>query len=79
MAPPEKKPNMGMYDKAIKEIERRHGQWARVRVFTNNQSAYSASGALKKKLDMKHWDVQIGKQEDDTFGLFLRYNRDGKK
>lgn len=76
---PEKRPNLGMYQKVIAEIERRPGQWARVRVFKNKESAYSARSALQKKLNQDKWDVEIREQEDGMTGLFLRYHRNGKK
>ena len=78
MTPPGTQRQFGMYTNAIREIERRPGQWARLREFERKESAYSAQGALKKKLG-EGWEILVRTQEDGLHGLYVRYSRNDKR
>jgi hypothetical protein len=65
-----------MYDKALAEVKKRPGQWARLRVFDNTGGAYSASGGLRKRFDGDgRWEVAVRPLANgaEGFGLYVRY------
>jgi hypothetical protein len=63
-----------MYDKALAEVKKRPGQWARLRSFDNSGAAYSASGGLRKRFDGDgRWESAVRPLPQGGYGLYVRY------
>lgn len=74
-APPPVRPRT-MYDEALREVRERRGQWARLRTFGNNTSAYSARSSLKRVFgNDEAWESAVRPLDDEqtSFGLYVRY------
>lgn len=70
--PPPNKPTM--YAEALEEVKKNPGQWARIRVFDGQSSAYSARKMILKQLDgARGWEIQAAKTEDGKAAIYVKY------
>ena len=82
-APPEAD-RLGMYREALSEIKKRPGQWARVRVWEREHSAYGTRKRLSDALSSDpRWELKVQRTNSNADnpnerGLYIRYRNDAQ-
>jgi len=73
-APPEKR-KKSVYEEVLPEIQKRRGQWARVRSGLSSGSASSATQNLRKQVERDPaWEVVARRMDGgDGYGIWVRY------